>query len=171
MTSFQVWTPPAAGNMQAICWGVPESCTGVLSVLCLRLSATIKLKMTRIIWWRTKGAKHQHEQPQSTSHIPYLCTWRRRWYLRTLCIGTTSRSLSVNFPLLALLEHSCNTKQYMHSCHFLWCYWDFPKGRVNQRQHKLNVHSLCPFTFYFRAYSCQKPWVLESCQKIKLSVA
>lgn len=35
-------------------------------------------------------------------------TWRRRWYLRTLCIGTTSRSLSVNFPLLALLEHSWN---------------------------------------------------------------
>lgn len=35
-------------------------------------------------------------------------TWRSRWYLRTLCIGTTSRSLSVNFPLLALFEHSWN---------------------------------------------------------------
>lgn len=37
-------------------------------------------------------------------------TCSSRWYLRTLCIGTMSKSLRENLPLLALFEHSCEKK-------------------------------------------------------------
>ena len=95
---------------------------------------------------------HYQTDQRTQTHPQNLFTWRSRWYFRTLCIGTTSRSLRVNFPLLALLEHSWN--KYNSLCHFTLGYWDFKHQGTKQ----CICHSVFLLTVYFRAMKLSKLW-------------
>lgn len=101
-----------------------------------------------------------------------VCTWSSRWYFRTLCIGTTSRSLRVNFPLLALLEHSWNkynthiynsklrcvfTRILTTRCHPLLLLRFFSQGRVDQDKNQCVCLSLNASVLVFKAQTYHKP--------------
>lgn len=66
--------------------------------------------------------------PSSTAKLTLLnnncivLTFSSRWYFSTLCMGTTRRSCSLNFPSCTFIVHSCWTAQAAWKwLHVTWC--------------------------------------------------
>lgn len=69
-------------------------------------------------------------------------TFSSRWYFNTLCMGTTSRSCSLNFPSCTFIVHSCNTSIRVSS-------WESAKCDAMLRSHATMRSIVSGLIFFF----------------------
>lgn len=93
--NHHVGLPLPAGGPSKEAWPIGSS---FLPLLSLEAGGRGQNDPSRVSY---SPALRREPQPYSPDTERSVCTWRRRWYLSTRCMGTISRSRKVNLPLFA----------------------------------------------------------------------